>query len=684
MRRPLAAAFATLVTSLLPAQDQAPPRLSSSRPNILFVFSDDHAAQAISAYGSLRNRTPNIDRIAAGGLLFRNVFCGNSICGPSRATVLTGLHTHAHGFMRNDNTFDGAQPTMPKMLQAAGYQTAIVGKWHLGSDPTGFDHWCVLPGQGHYYNPDFLTPKGRVRMDGHATDLTTELAIRWLERERDPAKPFLLMCQHKAPHRPWLPALQDLPLYRDQAIPEPATLFDDRGGRTAAARSQEMDIERHMHLHYDLLVPPTAAEQPTLSELDRNWDAGLRRMTREQRTAFDLAFAEENAAFRREQPTGKALVRWKYQRYAKNYLRCIAGVDRSVGMLLDWLARHPDVQQNTIVIYSSDQGFFVGEHGFYDKRWIDEESLRMPFVVQWPGRIAAGREAAQLAQNIDFAPTFLDLAGVPVPEWMHGVSLVPLLEGRAPADFRDAIYYHFYESQAVHMVPAHYGLRTDRHKLVHYYEPQWNSWELFDLAADPDERSNLADLPAHAELRAALTARLAALRKQYGDTTGDLGGGVFPVTAGLASLRQQDGGWQLRANALGGYALRPVTPAGARTTITATVLAVAGHPRRNGFVLAAANPPRTTILRAGIEFQAGRLVLLGPQGMQELAAQKIDWDGRSAIEVALTIDVAEKKVTASALGATISGVLPDGWPGLAFAGYGASNAETLCAELVVR
>ena len=655
--------------------------LSGSRPNIVFVFSDDHAAHAISAYGSTLNQTPNIDRLAKDGVLFRNNFCGNALCGPSRATILTGLHSHANGFCRNGNVFDGAQTTFPKLLQRVGYQTAVIGKWHLESEPTGFDHWIVLPDQGQYYNPDFLTKDGRVKKHGHATDLTTELALDWLEH-RDPEKPFVLMCQHKAPHRNWLPAPADLGLFRDRDLPEPATLFDTYANRIPARARTEMEIARHMTLHYDLMVPPTDAELPQLADLDRAYATQRARMDDAQRAAWDAAFAAEDAAFRRENPQGKERVRWMYQRYMKNYLRCVAGVDRSVGALLAWLDAHPDVKRNTLVIYSSDQGFFLGEHGWYDKRWMDEECLRMPLFMHWPGHVEGGREIPQLTQNIDFAPTFLDLAGVPVPATMHGASLVPLLERREIA-WRDAIYYHYYESQATHRVPAMYGVRTDRHKLVRYYEPGENAWELFDLVADPDELRNVVDDPKYAEVRAQLTKRLVELRRQYGDDTGELAGDRFPRSAGVTRVVAEDSGFRLWANAQGGYALRPGEwPA--TTTFTTTLRSIAGRPLRNGFVVLAGDGPEAAMVRVGIEFGARKLVVLGPGGRSARREAGIDWDGRATIELRVAVDVAARRVVATAAGVELVGELPAAWTKLTAAGFGASNSETWFGEFAAK
>ncbi|MCC7398243.1 MAG: sulfatase [Planctomycetes bacterium] len=673
-----------LVLSLLavPNPLAAQQALAGARPNILFVFSDDHASQAIGAYGSRLNPTPNIDRLAQHGVLFRNNFCGNAICGPSRATILTGQHSHENGFMRNGNVFDGDQPTFPKLLQEAGYQTAIIGKWHLESAPQGFDHWMVLPGQGQYYNPDFLTRQGKQRFEGHVTDLTTQLALEWLT-QRDPERPFLLMCQHKAPHRNWMPSPLDLGLYRDHDLPEPATLFDDYAGRAAPAKAQEMEVARHLFLHYDLLLPPDDDERTRLAGEDRAWPAIRERMTPAQRAAWDQAFAAEDAAFRQDRPEGKELVRWKYQRYLKNYLRCVAGVDRSVGALLDWLDAHPDVKANTLVIYSSDQGFYLGEHGWFDKRWMYEESLRMPLILSWPGHLTEGSEVTQLTQNIDFAPTLLELAGAPKLEGAHGTSLVPLLE-HEKVQWRNAIYYHYYESQAVHMVPEMYGVRTERYKLVRYYEPQWNCTELFDLDNDPQELKSVADDPMYAEVRQVLERRLVELRAQYHDDTGQLGNGAFPITAGIARVLPDGDGRRVWANASGGYLLRTDAPAGA-TTLRTTVRPLPGKPQQNGFVLlSGAADVRHELLRAGIEFGARRLVIVGPGGMQVVAQAPIGGPGEADAELQVTIDWPAHRVVVEALGARIEAALPPAWTRLTTYGYGASNAEARFGPLQVR
>ncbi|MBM82454.1 MAG: hypothetical protein CMJ78_17965, partial [Planctomycetaceae bacterium] len=393
---------------------------AAERPNIVFLFTDDHACQSIGAYGSAINETPNIDRLAKEGGIFVNSFCANSICGPSRACVLTGKHSHKNGFLGNGSKpFDGSQFTFPQKLQAVGYQTAMIGKWHLRSNPTGFDHWEVLPGQGSYYNPVFRTQDGRTKYEGYCTTVTTDLALDWL-KQRDESKPFLLMCQHKAPHRTWAPDLKHLHKYADVDIPEPETLFDAYKNRSPSLAGNAMSIDKHFYYHYDLKVhqpvPFASAREKRLK------DGEYARMTPAQKKAWDAAFLPRNNAFLKNSPTGKDLVRWKYQRYIKNYLRCIDSVDENIGRVLDYLDKN-DLVDNTIVIYSSDQGFYLGEHGWYDKRWMFEESLKMPFLIRWPGHVKPGTKYKQLIQNIDYAPTFMKAAGLDVPEEVQGDSM---------------------------------------------------------------------------------------------------------------------------------------------------------------------------------------------------------------------------------------------------------------------
>ncbi len=523
----------------------------AERPNIVFIFSDDHAVQAIGAYGSKINSTPQIDRLAKEGSVYLNSFCANSICGPSRACILTGKHSHINGFRRNGDQFDGGQPTFPKMLQDSGYQTAIIGKWHLGTDPTGFDYWEVLPDQGNYYNPDFLQMGGgKKRYEGYCTDIITDRAVEWLEK-RDKSKPFLLMCQHKAPHRNWAPAERHFDLFKDQPVPEPETLFDDYSGRSALLKENEMSIAHHMHWQHDMKFH---GENLYTNHFVNGMPNGeYKRMTEAQKKAWDAHYEPLNQAFLEKMKSGqmdeKAIVRWKYQRYIADYLKCIAAVDENVGRVLEYLDSS-GLAKNTVVIYSSDQGFYLGEHGWYDKRWIFEESLKMPFLIRWPGVVPPGTRSTTLIQNIDYAPTFLEMAGAPIPADIQGRSLVPVLRagGGAPPDWRDAIYYAYYENAAVHNVPLHDGLRTDRYKLM--WLPRTREWQLFDLAQDPMEMRSLHEDPAHAAILAGLQKRCADLRDFYHANPA-----VIPGTRGdEPKWRERDA--QLTQNAKkGGYDL---------------------------------------------------------------------------------------------------------------------------------
>jgi len=490
------------------------------KPNVVFVFSDDHAPHAIGAYnGWLKsvNPTPVIDRLASEGMLFVNSFCTNSICGPSRAVIQTGKHSHKNGFMNNGNTFDWNQQTFPKLLQKAGYQTAIYGKSHLKGKPQGYDDWAVLPGQGLYYNPDMIFPDGRKRIDGYCTDVVTDLAVDWLKNKRKKDKPFMLMVQHKAPHRNWMPALRHLDLYDDIEIPEPTTLFDKWEDNAPAARLQELEIDRHMDLNYDLFLDltPEFNQPPSQLRQDRSAWHNMKRMSPEQLAKWRSHYGPKDKAFHEAKLTGKDLVRWKFQRYAKNYLRCVKGVDESVDNLQKTL-KNLGLDKNTIVIYSSDQGFYVGDHGWYDKRWMYDESLKMPFIVKWPGVTKPGSRNTDLIQNLDYAETFLEIAGASIPKDMQGASLVPLLKGQKPKDWRKEIYYHYYEYPSVHMVPRHNGIRSKRYKLMHFYQFE-NEWELYDLKSDPDELKNLYEDPKFAKLGKRMKAKLEHLVDHYED-----------------------------------------------------------------------------------------------------------------------------------------------------------------------
>ena len=497
--------FLTLLLSvLLPTAAEA-----TDRPNIVFVFSDDHATQALSAYGGMLAEiapTPNLDRIAEEGMLFKRCMVTNSICGPSRATILTGKYSHKNGFFKNEATrFDGSQQTFPKLLQKAGYETAIIGKWHLASDPTGFDHWEILPGQGSYYNPDFKTPAGTHREIGYCTEIITEKAKTWLDSQRDPDKPFILMVQHKAPHRAWDPAPKYLTAFDDINLPEPDTLFDDYEGRGTAAREQDMSIEKTMTLGRDLKVKEK-------DDTDDFLKRGYGRLTPEQAALWDAAYQPKNDAFIAANLEGKDLVRWKYQRYVKDYLRCIKSVDDSVGELQEHLEKN-GLSENTVFIYSSDQGFYLGEHGWFDKRFMYDESYRTPLLVSWPGQVEPGSVNSDLVSNLDFAQTFLDIAGAELPDDMQGASLVPILKGKTPGDWRDVHYYHYYEFPGWHMVHRHEGVYDGRYKLMNFYDIE--EWELYDMKTDPQEMVNQYNNPEYANEVKRLHQQLEAMREKY-------------------------------------------------------------------------------------------------------------------------------------------------------------------------
>jgi len=480
---------------------------TGDRPNILFLFTDDHAVQSIGAYGSRINETPNIDRLAREGAVFDRCFCCNSICAPSRAAVLTGKHSHANGQCTNDDVFSPRLATFPKLLRESGYETALIGKWHLRTDPEGFDHWEILPGQGSYYNPEFISPDKTTHYVGYVTDVTTDLALDWLEN-RDSGKPFLLMCQHKAPHRNWSPPPEYLDLYEDREIPEPDNLFDDYSGRNPLLKNNEMTISGHLMYDYDLKV--SGSKEP--DKLGRTMEnPELKRMNPEQRAAWDAAYGPRNEKFLKDNPQGRDLVRWKYQRFIKDYLRCIASVDKNVGRMLDYLDAK-GMTRNTIVVYSSDQGFYLGEHGWYDKRWMYEESFRMPLILRWPGVVAPGTRIPSLVQNIDFAPTFLAAGGAESPVDIHGKDMAPLFQGDADPPWRKSVYYHYYE-KGEHNVPPHEGVRTERYKLVHFIDQ--DEWELFDLEKDPREMRSVYRDPEYSAILETMMEELESVKRQY-------------------------------------------------------------------------------------------------------------------------------------------------------------------------
>jgi arylsulfatase A-like enzyme len=478
-------------------------RAAEQRPNILYIMSDDHAYQAISAYGSKLTSTPNIDRIAKGGLRFNRCYVTNSLCGPSRACVLTGTYSHINGMYDHySSTFNDSLPTFPKLLQAAGYQTAIVGKWHLTSDPAGFDYWDVLPGQGKYYQPDFLTSRGKSTTPGYVTDIITKKSLDWLETQRDRSKPFLLMVHHKAPHRPWDPASEKLAEYEKAIYPEPATLFDDYATRGRAAKEATMRI--------DDMNPSTDLKFWGDSGSDRAWLYG--QMAPRERAEWESRVDPRRAEFEEANPQGRARTRWYYQQFLRDYLACVASVDDSVGQLLEYLDKN-GLAANTIVVYVSDQGFYLGEHGWFDKRFMYEQSLRTPLMIRWPGVVKPGTVDDHMVSNVDFAETFLDAAGVDVPSEMQGRSILPILRGEAPSDWRTSFYYHYYEgAERDHHVPRHEGVTTGDAKLIYFYP--LGEWQLFDLRKDPQELHNVWGKPEYAAIQKKLLADLERQRTE--------------------------------------------------------------------------------------------------------------------------------------------------------------------------
>jgi arylsulfatase A-like enzyme len=486
-----------MVLSLAAVLLSAAATAAASRPNVVFVMTDDHAAHAISAYGSKVNETPRIDSLAREGMLFRNVFVTNSICTPSRAAILTGAYSHRNG-VPVFNRFDGSQTTVAKLLQAAGYHTGMIGKWHLGSDPTGFDRWEIFPGQGAYTDPVLYTATGETKYEGrYATDVVTDLGIEFI-RQRPKDKPFFLMLHHKAPHRSWVPDERHRKMFEGRVTPEPETLHDDYATRTDALRENRQRVADDMTNRDLKLEPPPGLEEPALQK----WLG--------QKPAEVTIVRDGKPVTLR----GPSLAAWKYQRYMQDYLACVQSVDDNVGRLLDFL-EESGLERNTIVVYTSDQGFFLGDHGLFDKRFMYEESLRMPFLVRWPAVVRAGSSSEAIGLNVDIAPTFLDAAGVAAPATMQGRSLLPILRGETPPDWRTAMYYRYYHDPGDHDTRAHYGVRTATHKLIHFWTK--DQWELFDLRADPSEMRNLYGRPGQEAVTAELKATLARLRRELQD-----------------------------------------------------------------------------------------------------------------------------------------------------------------------
>jgi len=493
------------------------------RPNILFIMSDDHAYQAISAYSDHLIKTPNIDRIAKEGILFTNACVTNSICAPSRATILTGKHTHINGKIDNRMPFDTTQITFPQLFQSAGYETAMFGKLHFGNNPKGVDQFMILPGQGNYINPKFITKEGDTTITGYVTDIITDFTIDWLDKERDPSKPFMMMYLHKAPHRPWWPRPDKFKEFTKKQFPEPESLFDDYSNRGTAAKTAEMNLLKHMMYTHDSKIRPETLEEmgtvtPELPEWRNGFYGPYGRANEEQRAQYDPVLDSINDFFKKNWPsmTDEEKMKWKYQRYMQDYLGTISSVDDNVGRVLDYLDEN-GLAENTIVVYTSDQGFYLGEHGWFDKRFIYDESFKTPLMVRWPQEIIAGSTNDEMVQNLDFAQTFLEVAGIDDPGDMQGESLVSLLKGNDEQWNRDAVYYHYYEYPAVHMVKRHYGIVTKEYKLAHFYYDV-DEWELYDRKKDPQEMHSVYNNPEYADVVKDLKLQLADLRVKYKDS----------------------------------------------------------------------------------------------------------------------------------------------------------------------
>ena len=504
-----------------------------TKPNILFIMSDDHAYQAISAYDDKLIQTPNIDRIAKEGMLFNNACVTNSICAPSRAVILTGKHSHINGKIDNKSKFDDSQITFPQLFQKAGYQTAMFGKLHFGNNPKGFDDFLILPGQGNYINPQFLGKEKDTIIKGYVTDIITDLTLNWFKNKRDTSKPFLMMYLHKAPHRPWWPSTDKFAEFYGKEFPEPETLFDDYSGMGKAAKSAEMNILNHMQYMHDSKVYPSTIEkmgevEPQIEYMRENGTIErptpqrfynpYGRADAEQKEKYDVVLNKISEDFKSNWPkmNDEEKMKWKYQRYMQDYLATISSVDDNVGRVLDYL-EESGLDKNTIVVYTSDQGFYLGEHGWFDKRFIYNESFKTPLMIKWPNVINAGTTNKEMVQNLDFAQTFLEAAMIDIPNDMQGESLIPLLKGNSDEWTRDAVYYHYYEYPSVHMAKRHYGIVNKEFKLVHFYY-DIDEWELYDRLNDPNEVNNVYNNPDYKDIVEKLTQELKEMRIKYKDS----------------------------------------------------------------------------------------------------------------------------------------------------------------------
>ena len=623
----------------------SPAEAADEQPNILFIMADDHASHALSCYGSRINQTPHLDRLASEGMRFDNCFCTNSICAPSRAVILTGRYSHLNGVRDNRATFDASQQTFPKLLQGVGYQTAMIGKWHLKSEPTGFDYWNVLPGQGAYHSPTFIKMGERSQHQGYVTDITTDMTVDWLRTGRDQSRPFMVMCHHKAPHRRWEPDEKHAAMYEDADVPLPPTFDDDYRTRSDAAREQKMSILHDLTKH-DLkgIDPPAGLSEQELKE-------------------------------------------WKYQRYIKDYLRCVAAIDDNVGRLLDHLDE-AGLAENTLVAYTSDQGFYLGDHGWFDKRFMYEESLRMPLLARYPRRIKPGSTNDDLVLNLDFAPTFLDLGGVDKPDDMQGESMRPLLRGETPGDWRASMYYHYYEYPGAHSVKRHYGVRTKRHKLMHFYH-DIDAWELYDLERDPRELNNIYDDPANAALVATLKAELERLQKLYADDTATEVTGTphpdFDVVR-AAKVTSSDFGYEI-SSSLNGFALRKTARTfRKRLVLRCRLKTLRPEGTRNGLICFGPDAKADRLLKCGVYIGAGEAVILhgrfgGPE--EEIVRKSIEADRSKAFDVTVEADLEAKIVKLTVDDTEVAAEIDKDWSEVSYVGYLVNLTETAFSDIEI-
>lgn len=642
-----------------PSDRSAAGERADERPNIIFIMADDHASHALSAYGSRINRTPNLDRLANEGMLFRNTFCTNSICAPSRAVILTGKYSHLNGVTDNSRAFDGGQLTFPKLLQEAGYETAMIGKWHLKSDPTGFDYWNILPGQGAYHDPVMIEMGKRTKHSGYVTDIITDLSLNWIkQRSRD--KPFLLMYHHKAPHRRWQPDEKHAHMYDDVEIPRPETFDDDYKTRSAAASTQAMTIERHL-TPLDLKVKPPEGLQ------------------------------------------GAALKNWKYQRYIKDYLRCVASIDDNVGRLLDYLDQS-GLSKNTVVIYTSDQGFFLGDHGWYDKRFMYEHALRMPLLVRYPPEIKPGSVTNAMALNLDFAPTILDLAGVDVPAEMQGRSLRQVMRGATPSDWRKSMYYNYYEYRGGgHNVQPHYGVRTERHKLIHFHYGM-DAWELYDLKKDPNELRNIYADPQYAGVVRELKKELLRLQKQYDDPPENvvrlteesairlgkpskpIGPVKHPDFAWAQDVRitRSDKGYRLKGRNDGFALKKTARPLRRRATFRCKIKSALTTGMRNGFIVFGADKTPESLIKCGVLIGAGDITIMHGSlndTSDRIVRTSVDFDKSKTFDVTVRVDLEARQITLIVDGQEITAKIRKEWNEINYYGYVAYQTETLFSPI---